>query len=98
MSIHRQRGAADQTQEEEKMAALTARQLRNIARRESEQRIAVAQAEPRRIVATGTCTQCGSALRRNLALTGWWQCAQSGSVGFRADASLPSCSWQGFTQ
>ena len=37
-------------------------------------------------------------LRRNLSMAGWWQCAQLGAVGFRADASRPSCSWQGFTE
>lgn len=49
------------------------------------------------IVATGKCPDCGAPLRRNLALTGWWQCSQLGADGFRADSSKPSCSWQGFT-
>jgi hypothetical protein len=42
------------------------------------------------------CPLCGKTVRRNLALTGWVQCSQYGSVGFRADDSQPSCSWQGF--
>ena len=52
----------------------------------------------RAIVATGQCPQCGRKIRRNLALTGWFQCSQFGAVGFRADASAPSCNWQTFTQ
>jgi len=55
--------------------------------------IAKAQA----IVATGKCPDCGSPLRRNLALTGWFQCSQHGADGFRADSSKPSCSFQTFT-
>jgi hypothetical protein len=51
----------------------------------------------RTIVAAGICPTCGSKLRRNLALTGWWQCAQYGAEGFRADSSKPACSWQDFT-
>ncbi len=33
-------------------------------------------AESRRIVATGRCPDCGSSLKRNNALFGWWQCEQ----------------------
>lgn len=53
-------------------------------------------AEQRAIVAIGKCPLCGAGLRRNLSLTGWWQCEQAGAVGFRKDASKPSCSWQTF--
>jgi len=49
------------------------------------------------IVAAGHCPQCGAGLRRNLALTGWWQCAQLGAPDWRADPAAPACSWQGFT-
>lgn len=49
------------------------------------------------IVSTGKCPQCGAGIRRNLALTGWYQCAQYGAPGFRKDSSKPSCSWQTFT-
>lgn len=52
----------------------------------------------RDIVQTGKCPDCGRALRRNLALTGWYQCSQFGAVGFRADASQPSCNFQTFTE
>jgi len=54
--------------------------------------------EVRAVVASGVCPECGAGLRRNLALAGWWQCAQFGADGFRADSSRPSCSWQGFTE
>jgi ribosomal protein L37AE/L43A len=52
----------------------------------------------REIVATGKCPDCGRPIRRNLALAGWWQCSQLGAVGFRADATQPSCDWQTFTE
>lgn len=68
------------------------------ARRASDERIAKAQAETRAIVASGKCPFCGSGLRRNLSLTGWWNCEQMGAPTFRKDASKPACSWQGFTE
>lgn len=61
-------------------------------------RIQRAQAETRRIVAGGACPDCGAGIRRNASLTGWYQCAQFGAVGFRADATKPPCAWQGFTE
>lgn len=54
-------------------------------------------AEAKAIVATGVCPRCGRRLRRNLALTGWWQCSQLGAVGFRAEPDKPSCEFQTFT-
>ena len=51
-----------------------------------------------KIVQSGACPQCGAAIRRNLSMAGWWQCAQYGAVGFRADAQKPSCNWQVFTE
>ncbi len=42
------------------------------------------------------CPECGAKIRRNLSMTGWWQCSQLGAEGFRADSSKPSCSWQTF--
>lgn len=71
---------------------------RREARKASEARIAAAQAATRAVVATGVCPCCGAGLRRNLSLTGWWQCEQLGAVGIRKDASKPACEWQGFTQ
>jgi hypothetical protein len=44
------------------------------------------------------CPCCRAKIKRNLSLTGWWQCSQFGAVGFRADATKPSCSWQTFTE
>ena len=51
----------------------------------------------RAVVATGKCPLCARGLKRNLALSGWWQCEQYGAAGFRADAAAPSCSFQTFT-
>lgn len=71
---------------------------RRAERKASAERIAQAQTETRAIVATGVCPCCGSKLKRNLSITGWWQCEQFGSVGFRARDNDPQCGWQGFTQ
>ena len=54
-------------------------------------------AEAIAIVNTGKCPICGGGLRRNMSMTGWWQCQQLGAVGFRKDADKPSCDWQTFT-
>ena len=53
--------------------------------------------EARAIVERGTCPTCGAGLKRNLALSGWWQCEQYGSEQFRKDPTKPSCSFQTFT-
>lgn len=71
--------------------------MSKIERRAREARIEKAKAEVRAVVATGRCPICGAAVKRNLSLTGWWQCEQLGAVGFRADPNKPSCNWQGFT-
>ena len=55
-------------------------------------------AEAKRIVVTGKCPQCGHALKRNLSLTGWWQCEQYGADTHRAFPDLPACSFQTFTE
>lgn len=55
-------------------------------------------AEASRIVASGKCPLCGDGLRRNLSLTGWWQCQQLGAAGFRKDPTKPSCSFQTFKE
>ncbi len=68
------------------------------ARKASEARIAQAHAETSAIVASGSCPNCGSGLRRNLAIAGWWQCEQFGAETHRKDATKPSCNWQGFTE
>ena len=74
------------------------RKQRKAEKQRQIERLEAAHAEARRVVQSGKCPQCGSPVRRNLALTGWWQCSQYGAEGFRADSSKPSCSWQGFTE
>ena len=77
---------------------LTERRARAAERKASAERVAKAIAETCAVVASGKCPQCGAGLRRNLALTGWWQCRQYGADGFREDNTKPHCSWQGFTE
>lgn len=62
------------------------------------ERMQKARDEAVAVVATGVCPKCARPLRRNLALSGWWQCSQYGAVGFRAEASAPSCEFQCFTE
>ena len=81
-----------------KSARAQALAAKRAARAESDARIAKAQAETRAVVASGKCPCCGSGLRRNLALTGWWQCEQYGAEQFRKRPQDPACSWQGFTE
>lgn len=76
----------------------TERAAKKAANAASKARIEAAHAETRAVVATGKCPTCGAGLKRNLSLTGWWQCEQLGAEGFRKDATKPSCSWQGFTE
>lgn len=61
-------------------------------------RLEACYAEARATVATGKCPRCGRPLRRNLSITGWWQCSQFGAEGFRTDSSQPSCDFQTFTE
>lgn len=58
----------------------------------------VAYAHADKIVSGGRCPDCGEDLKRNLALSGWWQCVQFGAEGFRKDSSLPACDFQIFTR
>jgi hypothetical protein len=69
-------------------------------RKKHEDRMAQIHAEARRIVAAGKCPECGSGLRRNLALAGWWQCACYGRDDFRAPEyrGKPDCNFQCFTE
>lgn len=60
-------------------------------------RISMYQQEAQAVVQSGKCPCCGSKVKRNLAIAGWWQCEQYGAPGFRARDNEPSCSWQGFT-
>ena len=73
------------------------RTSRAAARKASDARIAEAFAAAQAIVSTGRCPDCGSALKRNSSLHGWWQCEQSGAPTFMARPNDPSCSFQCFT-
>jgi hypothetical protein len=66
--------------------------------KEWKKRSAELHAEVQSIVAAGHCPTCGSDLRRNLAIAGWWQCSQYGAPQFRARPDQPTCTWQGFTE
>lgn len=59
-------------------------------------RSAAIDAEKRAIVATRKCPLCGSALKRNSSMVGWWMCEQVGAETFRARPQDPPCSWQAF--
>ena len=63
----------------------------------SKARTEAAYAEARAIVATGKCPRCGSALKANLSITGWWQCAQYGEPAFRMNPNGSECIWQCMT-
>jgi hypothetical protein len=54
-------------------------------------------AEAVAVVSTGVCPDCGSKLKRNLALTGWWCCEQRGAETHRARPNDPPCEFQTFT-
>lgn len=71
--------------------------MTKIERQTHQDRMDKIHAEVSAIVQTGKCPDCGRGLKRNLSMAGWYQCEQLGAEGFRKDASLPSCSWQGFT-
>lgn len=77
--------------------AMTRKQKR-VAMQAAKERREAAQRQARRIVEAGKCPHCGAALRRNLALSGWWQCEQFGAEGFRKDSTRPSCDFQCFTE
>ena len=71
---------------------------RRLARNASKARIEAARNIAQSALALNRCPDCGRAVKRNLALTGWVQCSQYGAEGFRADSTQPACSWQGFTR
>jgi len=79
---------------------MTSKNKTETKRRNAEalEHLAQIQAATRAVVATGKCPECGSKLRRNLSITGWWQCEQFGSEQFRARPQEKSCQWQGFTE
>lgn len=49
-------------------------------------------------VKRGTCPDCGCGLRRNLSMTGWFQCNALGAVGFQTGDGIgkPACNFQFF--
>lgn len=55
-------------------------------------------AEARKVVNKRACPRCGSGLRRNLAITGWWTCEQRGAVTYRARPQDAECNFQTFTE
>lgn len=63
-------------------------------------RMSLLKARAAAIVATGVCPECGTPLRRNLALAGWWQCDAMGEPSFRRPEhrDKPRCSFQTFTE
>jgi len=77
---------------------LSKRAANKIAREKYAVERAARYAEVSKIVQTGKCPDCGGQLKRNLSLTGWWQCEQLGAVGFRKDPNAPSCGFQVFTE
>ena len=79
-------------------APIREKKMSKAERLANRQRMDAIHAKIRAVVATGVCPQCGSAVKRNLSLEGWWQCEQYGSEQFRVRPSQPSCSWQGFTE
>jgi hypothetical protein len=73
---------------------------RRKARAAHEARMAELLATARAIVDTGVCPCCGTALIRNNALAGWWQCGAYATASHRQPQflGLPSCSFQTFTE
>ena len=61
-------------------------------------RLDVRRANATELLKKGVCPECGTKLRYNSSITGWWQCAQLGAEGFRLDASKPSCGFQFFAE
>jgi hypothetical protein len=74
-----------------------ARKTKNQIHRE---RMDAIRAENQAIVATGVCPQCGTELKRNSAMAGWFQCGAFGEPYFRKPGhkKLPKCSFQCFTE
>lgn len=84
--------------EESKAERKAARQRKAKEQAASIARMNAAREETQRIVVTGKCPKCGSSLRRNWSMAGWWQCEQLGAESHRKRPDEPSCSWQGFTE
>ena len=74
------------------------RKLVTTTEREREERIERAKEIFRGHVSRGICPTCGGKLKRNLSMTGWWQCEQFGAENFRKDPTRSSCNFQGFKE
>lgn len=79
------------------MMTKTERAEKKASHAASAARMSAAIAKAIAIVNGGKCPDCGAGLRRNLALSGWWQCEQFGDGHFRKDQSKPKCCFQCFT-
>ena len=69
----------------------------NDCRKCHREKMAASYAKGQAIVDSGKCPDCGSGLRHNNSMLGWWQCEQYGAEGFRARPNDPACSFQTFT-
>jgi hypothetical protein len=60
--------------------------------------MAALRSEGDRVIASGKCPCCGTALVRNTALAGWWQCGGYASPAFRHAGfeNVAACSYQVF--
>lgn len=53
--------------------------------------------EAQKIIDIGRCPECGDSIERNMALSGWWQCANFGQRKMRnGRADNADCGWQAF--
>lgn len=59
-------------------------------------RNALMKAQNQQVLSNGKCPKCGSGLKRNSSLTGWWQCEQYGAATHRARPNDPACLFQMF--
>ncbi len=83
-----------------RMQGATIRSAKAAQRAAQTARIAAAKAQAARVLESGVCPMCGTRLRRNLAITGWYQCGAFGEPTFRETpyAALPKCDFQMFTE
>jgi len=92
----RQRGKQE---EDEYWASVVRLQERRAEKQAAAEKREARHAEAQAIVSKGTCPDCGAKLRRNLSLSGWWQCGRSGAPGFKSPEyeGTGDCHFQTFT-